>query len=169
MSASLGGSRVAHYSILGAIGSSRSGRLYRARDDRTRRDVLIKFLSAEADTQRESHLRFRREAQIVACLNHPNIITILEYAETGGIPYMVFEGLEGEWLSDALRRRVPLREGIPVVGQVLAGLEYLHRMGGVHRSLDPSGVFVCAHGRVKITDFSEAEFAAPLQRAGGSR
>jgi serine/threonine-protein kinase len=131
------------------------GVVYAARDERLARTVALKLMSpvAQGDVARQ---RFWREARAAASLNHPNVCQIYEIGEDGGTLFIAMELLEGESLSDGLRRG-PLHfvEALRVAAGMLAALSALHGRGLVHRDLKPSNVFLAPHG-VKLLDFGLA-------------
>ena len=148
-------SQIGRYRILEAAGEWARGWFFRGRDDLLERDVLIKTLSTEAARDPQARARLEREARIAARLfdpNHPNIIEIKEVAEHEGIPFTVFEALEGKSLLQLMNTGISLKTGLPVMLQVLDGLAFMHRSGIIHRDIKPSCIFVCAEGRVKVID-----------------
>src|SRR5436853_6405056 len=130
--------RLGPYEILAALGGGGMGEVYRARDTRLGRDVAIKALPAAfaADPARLS--RFRREAQTLASLNHPNIASIYGLEEAGGAPHLVLELVEGETLAALLARGpMPPPDALRLGIQVAVALEAAHERGVVHRDLKP--------------------------------
>jgi len=163
------GARVGHYEILEAIGAGGMGRVLRARDLKLGRDVALKVLPAEVADQPERLARFRREAQILASLNHPRIGAIHGLEEAGGILALSLELVEGEDLAQRLARGAfSLDETLAVAGQIAAGLEYAHERGVVHRDLKPANVKTTADGGVKILDFGLAKAYDDPAAASGS-
>ena len=152
------GARVGHYEILEAIGAGGMGKVLRARDLKLGRDVALKVLPAEVADQPERLARFRREAQILASLNHPRIGAIHGLEEADGILALSLELVEGEDLAQRLARgALPVDEALAVAGQIAAGLEYAHERGVVHRDLKPANVKTTPDGGVKILDFGLAK------------
>src|SRR5512134_669542 len=134
------------------------GRVLRARDLRLGRDVALKVLPAEVASQPERLARFRREAQILASLNHSQIAAIHGLEEADGVLALSLELVEGEDLAQRLARgSVPVDETLKVAGQIAAGLEYAHERGVVHRDLKPANVKTTPEGGVKILDFGLAK------------
>src|SRR5262245_25191823 len=124
------GSSIGTYEIVELLGSGGMGEVYRARDSRLKRDVAIKVLRPEfaADEQRVS--RFRREAQILASLNHPHIGAIYDFENVDGLPFLVLELVEGETLADRIARApLPVDEALAVATQIAEALEVRTRRG----------------------------------------
>ena len=143
----------------GAMGS-----IYRARDPIIGRMVAIKTLQ-QNDTRRvlsaEVVSRFRQEAQTAGCCQHPNIVTVHEYAEETGMPYIVMEFVEGRDLRFLLRQQpdIPLTQKLRIVVQVLEALDYLHQQGVVHRDIKPANIMIQPSGMIKLADFGIARYA----------
>ena len=156
------GTRLGPYEIIAAVGAGGMGEVYRARDSRLNRDVAIKVLPAAFARDADRLRRFQQEAQAVAALNHPNILSIHDFGEHDGSPYIVTELLEGE----TLRTRVdggalPPRRATELAEQIARGLAAAHDKGIVHRDLKPENIFVTRDGRVKILDFGLAKLTRP--------
>jgi serine/threonine-protein kinase len=142
--------------------------VYRARDTRLGRDVAIKVLPAEVAEAPERLARFRREAQLLAALNHPNIAAIHGLEEHEGRPFLVLELVEGEDLSQKLKRgAIPLDEALAIARQVAEALEEAHSKGIVHRDLKPGNVMVRDDGTVKVLDYGLAKVAEADSGASG--
>ena len=148
-------SRIGHYAIVRQLGEGGMGVVYAARDERLERTVAVKTMSslAEDETARK---RFWREARAAASVNHPNVCQIYEIGEDAGELFIAMELLEGEALSERLRRGpLSVSETVPVGLGILAALSALHARGIIHRDLKPSNVFLTPHG-VKLLDFGLA-------------
>jgi len=152
------GVRLGPYEVLGPVGSGGMGEVYRARDTRLERDVAIKVLPPHLATDPMAVERFRREAQAVAALSHPNIVGIFDVGSEGATSFVVTELLTGETLRARLAAG-PLAAGqaLEIARQVAAGLAAAHRKGIVHRDLKPENVFVTTDGNVKLLDFGLAK------------
>jgi serine/threonine protein kinase/Tol biopolymer transport system component len=134
------------------------GEVFRARDTKLNRDVAIKVLPAAFAEDRERVARFRREAQLVASLNHPNIAAIYGLEEANGMVALALELVDGEDLQARLARGpIPLDEAIAIARQIAEGLEAAHERGIVHRDLKPANVKLTKDGAVKILDFGLAK------------
>jgi eukaryotic-like serine/threonine-protein kinase len=163
----IAGSRLGPYEILAPLGRGGMGEVYRARDPRLGREVAIKALTAEFARDPERLARFRREAQTLAALNHPNIATIYGIEEAGDAPHLVLELVAGETLGERLERGpLPPRDALAVAIQVARAVEAAHERGVVHRDLKPGNVMITASGIVKVLDFGLAK-NDPGRAAGG--
>jgi len=156
------GRRLGPYEILSPLGAGGMGEVYRARDERLKRDVAVKVLPPSFSRDAERLRRFEQEAQSASALNHPNILVIYDIGTEGESPYIVSELLDGETLRSrlaggAFSPRRAIGHGL----QIAQGLAAAHEKGIVHRDLKPENVFVTADGRVKILDFGLAKLTQP--------
>ena len=152
------GARLGSYEILGSIGAGGMGEVFHARDTKLNRDVAIKVLPPAFAQAHERVARFRREAQILASLNHPNIAGIYGLEESDGVVALAMEYVEGEDLAQRLKRgAIPIDESIPLARQMAEALEEAHERGIVHRDLKPANVKVTPEGKVKVLDFGLAK------------
>jgi serine/threonine protein kinase len=134
------------------------GEVYRARDTRLGREVALKVLPEGFARDGERLARFRREAQVLASLNHPNIAAIYGFEDSNGAHALVMELVDGPTLAERIAQGpIPLDEALPIAKQIAEGLEYAHERGVVHRDLKPANVKVTADGAVKILDFGLAK------------
>jgi serine/threonine protein kinase/Tol biopolymer transport system component len=156
------------------------GEVYRAHDTRLNRDVALKVLPELFARDAERMARFRREAQVLASLNHPNIATIHGLEESNGNCALVMELVEGPTLAERIAGATvgaglappsgvrtptgahttpatPFDEALPIAKQMAEGLEYAHEHGIIHRDLKPANVKVRPDGTVKILDFGLAK------------
>ncbi|HEY1494627.1 MAG TPA: protein kinase, partial [Candidatus Solibacter sp.] len=154
------GTKLGPYEIVGSLGAGGMGEVYRARDSRLARDVAIKVLRGETGLTGEGRRRFEVEARSASSLNHPNILTIYDFGQEGGQPYIVSELVAGESLRELMRRgALPLRSLLDLAVQIADGLAAAHAAGITHRDLKPENILISA-GRVKIVDFGLAKAAA---------
>jgi tRNA A-37 threonylcarbamoyl transferase component Bud32/WD40 repeat protein len=146
------------------------GEVYRARDTKLHRDVALKTLPEAFARDEERLLRFKREAQVLASLNHPNIAAIygFEDASIAGlgvsrpVQALVLELVEGPTLADRIREdAIPVDEALPIARQIAEALEAAHEHGVVHRDLKPANVRLTADGIVKVLDFGLAKALTP--------
>jgi predicted Ser/Thr protein kinase len=147
---------ISHYEIRRVLGQGGMGTVYLAVDPGLQRQVALKVLRADTDDQRE---RFRREARIVARLQHPNIVAIYAVGEHEQQPFIAMEYIEGEPLSDGIRRRAAwsLQRKLQMAADLCAGLAFAHRAGVVHRDVKPSNLMVSnGSGTVRLLDFGIA-------------
>lgn len=147
------------YQIIGRLGEGAMADVYRAVDPSIGRKVAIKVLKPEYARNAELNMRFLREARAAGALSHPNIATIYEVGEEGGVAYIAMELVEGQPLDTHLQinGRMPY-ERVLMLGQQLAGaLAYAHRTGIVHRDVKPSNILLSSDGRAaKLVDFGVA-------------
>jgi len=155
--------RLGPYEVTGAIGAGGMGEVYRGHDPTLNRDVAIKVLPAALAADAERLARFKREAQVLASLNHPNIAHVYGF-EAATLPdgstahFLAMELVEGEDLSERLKRgAIPVDEAIGIARQIAEGLEEAHEHGIIHRDLKPANVKVTPNGKVKVLDFGLAK------------
>ena len=152
------GQTLSHYRITSAIGAGGMGEVYRATDTTLGRDVAIKVLPPEVAHDPERLGRFRREAHLLAPLNHPNIAAIYGLEEADGKPFIALELVEGEDLKERLARgAIPVDEALEIAQQIAEALEEAHNKGIVHRDLKPANVKLTPGGKVKVLDFGLAK------------
>ncbi len=152
------GIRLGAYEITAPLGAGGMGEVYRARDTKLNRDVAIKVLPAEVAGDAERLARFKREAQLLASLNHPHIAAIYGLEEADGKPFLVLELVEGEDLAERLKRgAIPVEEAVQIAKQIAEALEEAHEHGIVHRDLKPANVKLTPDGKVKVLDFGLAK------------
>jgi len=152
------GQTLAHYRISRKLGEGGMGEVWAATDTRLNRSAAIKALPASVAGDGDRLARFKREAQLLAALNHPNIAAIYGLEEAGGSPYLALELVEGDDLSTRIERGpVPADEALEIALQIAAALEEAHDKGIVHRDLKPANIKLTADGRVKVLDFGLAK------------
>ena len=174
MTAPLVGRSLGHYRVTAAIGKGGMGEVYRATDTKLGRDVALKVLPSEVRQDPARLERFRREARLLASLNHPNVGAIHGLEEADGMPFLALELVEGEDLAERLKRgSIPTGEALGIATQIADALAAAHEKGIVHRDLKPANVKVTPDGKVKVLDFglakAYAEDAAPDSGADLSR
>src|SRR5215471_9719727 len=144
------GTRLGPYEILSAIGAGGMGEVYKARDTKLNRDVALKILPDAFTLDADRIARFRREAQVVASLNHPNIAAIHGFEDSGSTHALVLELVEGPTLADRLSKGpIPLDEALPIAKQIAEALEAAHEQGIIHRDLKPANIKLRDDGTVK--------------------
>jgi serine/threonine-protein kinase len=154
------GNRIGPYEVVAALGSGGMGEVYRARDTKLGRDVALKVLPTEFALDAERVARFKREAQVLASLNHPGIAAIYGFEDSDGVHALVLELVEGPTLADRIAQgALPLEEALPIGRQIADALEAAHDQGIVHRDLKPANIKVRPDGTVKVLDFGLAKLA----------
>ncbi len=164
------GTRLGPYEIAVPIGAGGMGEVHRAKDTTLGRDVAVKVLPAAFAKDHDRVARFRREAQVLASFNHPNIASIHGFEETEEGVALALELVEGEDLQQRLRRGpIPADEARTIAKQIAEGLEAAHEKGIMHRDLKPANVKVTPEGQVKVLDFGLAKaFDTEAGAASGS-
>ena len=158
------GARLGHYDIISALGAGGMGEVYRARDTRLGRDVAIKVLPETLSHDAERLARFKREAHVLASLNHPHIAAI--YGVEDAPPALVLELVEGPTLADVIAKGpIPLDEALPIARQTAEALEAAHEQGIVHRDLKPANIKLRPDGTVKVLDFGLAKAMSSAAKA----
>jgi Tol biopolymer transport system component/tRNA A-37 threonylcarbamoyl transferase component Bud32 len=156
------GFRLGPYEVMALIGTGGMGEVYRAHDKSLGRDVALKVLPTAFALDPERVARFRREAQVLAALNHPHIASIYGLEESPAGLGLVLELVEGPTLADRLvHGPMPLDEAGPIARQVAEALEAAHDRGIIHRDLKPANIKVRADGTVKVLDFGLAKAFDP--------
>jgi serine/threonine protein kinase/Tol biopolymer transport system component len=139
------------------------GEVYRARDTKLHRDVALKVLPESFTHDPERVARFRREAQVLASINHPHIGGIYGLEDANSVTALVLELVEGPTLADRIAHGpIPLDEALPVAKQIAEALEAAHEQGIIHRDLKPANIKVRRDGTVKVLDFGLAKALDPL-------
>src|SRR5215472_15938459 len=152
------GTKLGSYEITAAIGAGGMGEVYRARDTKLGRDVAIKVLPEAFARDSARMERFRREAKILASLNHTNIASIYGLEDSDSAHALVMELAEGPTLADRIRQGpIPIDEALPIARQMADALEYAHEKSIIHRDLKPANIKVAADDMVKILDFGLAK------------
>jgi serine/threonine-protein kinase len=156
------GTSVGPYEILGLLGSGGMGDVYRARDTRLKREVALKVLPRFYALDAERLARFRREAEVLATLNHPHIAAIYGLEESGPSIALVLELVPGESLADRLARGpLAFDNALSIARQVAEALDAAHEHGIVHRDLKPHNIRLTPDGLVKVLDFGLAKLIRP--------
>jgi serine/threonine protein kinase len=162
------GGRLGPFSIERELGRGGMGIVYLARDPKLNRRVAIKVLPAHVAGDSGSLARFRREATLLAALNHPNIAAIYNIEEADGQQLLVLEYVPGPTLADVLadpaqttNGRLPLAQTLAIAAQIASALEAAHEQAIVHRDLKPANIKVRDDGTVKVLDFGLAKAPEP--------
>ena len=154
--------RLGPYEILSSLGAGGMGEVYRATDNNLKRQVAIKVLPPTVGADPERVVRFQREAEVLAVLNHPNIAHIHGLEKSDGALALVMELVEGPTLADRIAHGpIPLAEASSIAKQIAEALEAAHEQGIVHRDLKPANIKVRPDGTVKVLDFGLAKAMDP--------
>jgi serine/threonine-protein kinase len=138
------------------------GEVYRARDTKLNRDVALKVLPEAFAADNDRLARFKREAQVLASLNHPHIAAIYGFEDSGSTHALVLELVEGPTLADRIAKGpIPLDEALPIAKQIAEALGAAHEQGIIHRDLKPANIKVRDDGTVKVLDFGLAKAMEP--------
>lgn len=151
------GERIGAYEVLSRLGSGGMATVYKAYHARLQREVAMKVMHPNYQADADFLNRFEREAQIVARLEHPNIVPIYDFAEQDGQPYLVMKYITGQTLRDVLATGAPtLQEIVKICRAVANALDYAHKQGVLHRDIKPSNVMLDEQGTPYLTDFGLA-------------
>jgi len=151
------GTRIGHYQIVEEIGSGGMGEVYLAEDTELGRKTALKFLRSDICRDESCRIRFRREAQVAAKLNHPNIVTIYEVSEYEGRPFLAMELVEGRDCHDVIKcGELGLDNIVDFAIQICEGLNEAHNSGIIHRDIKPSNIILDSKGRCRLLDFGLA-------------
>jgi tRNA A-37 threonylcarbamoyl transferase component Bud32 len=165
--------RLGRYEILEELGRGAMGIVYKGRDPKLDRLTAIKTIRFTDDFDEDQAAKIReqfyREAEVVAKLSHPNIVTIYDVGEDLDLSYLAMEYLEGESLEAYARKEqlLPIRKTIDVTAQVCDALAYAHGHGIVHRDIKPANIMILKNGLVKVTDFGIARATASSKTRTG--
>jgi serine/threonine-protein kinase len=152
------------YNLERVLGKGAMGVVYEGVDPRLGRRVAIKTIlkaHLDEDTGKDFAMRFVREAQAVARLNHPNIVQVYDFGEENDIAYLVMEFIKGKELKNFFdaNERFDLKEVVRIMSELCEALEFAHAAGIIHRDIKPANVMIDAQGRTKLTDFGVARVA----------
>jgi eukaryotic-like serine/threonine-protein kinase len=163
------GTRLGAYEVLSLLGAGGMGEVYRTRDTKLNRDVALKILPGSFALEPERLARFKREAQVLAALNHPNIAHIYGFEDSPSpdpgqavVHALVLELVDGPTLADRIGNGpLPLDEALSIAEQIAEALEAAHEQGIIHRDLKPANIKVRDDGTVKVLDFGLAKAIEP--------
>ncbi len=152
------GSTIHHYQILEKLGAGGQGTVYKAKDTKLNRTVVLKVLPPELTAKTANFRRFEREAQLCSQLDHPNICTIYDFHEANGVFYIAMQYVEGKNVRQLVRGRpLELKSALTIAIQVCDGLAYAHSKNIIHRDIKAGNIMVAGGGQVKILDFGLAK------------
>lgn len=140
------------------VGQGGMAVVYRGYDERLGRPVAVKVMRAQFASDPNFLARFRREAQAVANLSHPNLVAVFDTGEVNGVPYIVMEYVDGDNLKTRIAAEAPFsaERSVSVMIQTCEGVGAAHRAGLVHRDLKPQNILLTRTGQVKVSDFGIA-------------
>lgn len=147
------------YQIVSKLGSGGTAVVYKAIDTVLNREVTVKILQEQFTSNQKFVMRFRKEAQAIAALSHPNIVSVYDVGSSeAGEPYLIMEYVEGRTLKDVINKLGPLSldRSLDYIHQILAGLNHAHSYGVIHRDIKPQNIMITPNGQVKIMDFGLA-------------
>src|SRR6187551_3439885 len=147
--------------ILECLGRGGMGVVYKARQKSLNRLVALKLLAPERADDPQFAVRFEKEAQALAALNHPHIVAVHDFGQAGGFYFLLMEFVDGVNLRQAMRAgRFTPGQALAVVPPVCEALQFAHEHGIVHRDIKPENLLLDREGRVKIADFGIAKIMA---------
>jgi len=150
--------RIGDYVVSGKIGQGGIAEIFRARQASLNRDVAIKILFPQFSDDPEILRRFERESVVIARLNHPNIVHVIDKGKAGNRYYFVMEYVDGASLREVIdSERIPLRNKLEMIAQVCKALDYAHKNGVIHRDIKPANILVDRQGNPRVADFGIAQ------------
>lgn len=146
------------YQLEARVGGGGMAIVYKARDLILNRQVAVKVLRSQYGTDEDFVNRFRREAQAVASLSHPNLVGVYDVGQENDTHYMVMEYVEGSTLKEMIvsRGALPVEEAVRIASQICDALDHAHQNQIIHRDIKPHNILIGKNGRVKVTDFGIA-------------
>jgi len=150
--------RIGPYIVTGKIGQGGIAEIFRARQESLNRDVAIKILFAKLCDDPEILRRFERESVVIARLNHPNIVHVIDKGKAGNRYYFVMEYVDGTSLREVMdSQKIPRRTKLEMIAQVCKALDYAHKNGVIHRDIKPANILVDREGNPMVADFGIAQ------------
>ncbi len=146
------------YQLEARVGGGGMAIVYRAKDLVLNRPVAVKVLRSQFGTDEDFVTRFRREAQAVASLSHPNVVGVYDVGQDGDTHYMVMEYVEGYTLKELINRNgaIPVEDAVEIAAEICDALDHAHANQIIHRDIKPHNILIGKNGRIKVTDFGIA-------------
>ena len=154
--------KIGDYVITGKIGQGGIAEIFKGRQESLKRDVAIKILSAELTNDPDIVRRFERESMVIARLNHPNIVHVIDRGKAGNRYYFVMEYVDGTSLREVINSdRVELKTKLDMIVGVCKALDYAHKNGVIHRDIKPANILIDRQGNPRVADFGIAQIIGP--------
>ncbi len=159
------GKEISHYKIIRLLGSGGMGEVYLAEDTKLQRQIALKVVTSQFESDTERLRRFKKEARAVSALNHPNIITIYSIEETDNGSFIATEFIDGQTLRERISEK-PLhwQDAVKIAIQITGALKTAHSVGIIHRDIKPANIMIRRDGIVKVLDFGLAKLNGPISR-----
>jgi len=146
------------YILSGKIGQGGIAEIYKGRQESLGRDVAIKILSSKLTDDPDIVRRFERESMVIAKLNHPNIVHVIDRGTSGGRYYFVMEFIDGTSLREVIdSNKIPVNAKLEMIAQVCKALDYAHKNGVIHRDIKPANILIDREGNPRVADFGIAQ------------
>ncbi len=150
--------RIGDYILTGKIGQGGIAEIYKGRQESLNRDVAIKILASKLTSDPEIVRRFERESMVIAKLNHPNIVHVIDKGKAGNRYYFVMEYVDGTSLREVIEHgTIPLETKLDMIVQVCKALDYAHKNGVIHRDIKPTNILIDRQGNPRVADFGIAQ------------
>ena len=146
------------YLLTGKIGKGGVAEIYKGRQESLDRDVAIKILSPKLTSDPDIVKRFERESLVIAKLNHPNIVHVIDKGDVGGRCYFVMEYIDGASMREVINsENIPLKRKLEMIVEVCKALDYAHKNGVIHRDIKPANILIDRQGNARVADFGIAQ------------
>ncbi|MCB2230818.1 protein kinase [bacterium] len=150
--------KIGEYVLTGKIGQGGIAEIYRGRQESLNRDVAIKILSAALSNEPEIVRRFELESMVIARLNHPNIVHVIDKGQAGNRYYFVMEYVDGTSMREVIDSdKISLKVKLEMLAQVCKALDYAHKNGVIHRDIKPANILIDRQGNPRVADFGIAQ------------
>jgi len=154
--------KIGDYILTGKIGQGGIAEIFKGRQESLNRDVAIKILSSELTNDPEIVRRFERESMVIAQLNHPNIVHVIDRGKAGNRYYFVMEYVDGTSLREVIdSQKISLATKLEMIVQVCKALDYAHKNGVIHRDIKPANILIDRQGNPRVADFGIAQILGP--------